>query len=326
MEIGKSIVKIRKDKNLTQDDLARKYYVTRQTISNWETGKSYPDLETIVKISDDFNISLDVLLKEDNKMVKEIDNKVKANKKYKKILMYIVIIICVMAYVFYKEIKLNKFYFEEEKIDKSNIFSETLTINKENEYKGKRLTIDNLSIANYFEDYEKTKNESVFKVKYNKSGEVQSFYSIMSLPQYVNCLSKESLDINFDYTYGELVKTNDSTRKYLDNHNIKDDVDLLNYLKDKYYFRNTIFTFNSRIYINSLLNYFVTAKLINYKKIVLLNGIVNGYIYEYNTGSDQAIKEIHLLNNDKQYIILLGGKDITTNDYITNLLSTVIFN
>ena len=83
MELGKNIVKIRKDNKLTQDDLAEKYYVTRQTISNWENGKSYPDLETLVKISDDFNISLDVLLKEDNKMVKDISKKQKDYKWFK---------------------------------------------------------------------------------------------------------------------------------------------------------------------------------------------------------------------------------------------------
>ena len=80
MEIGKKIAKIRKDNKLTQDDLAEKYFVTRQTISNWENGKSYPDLETLVKISDDFKISLDKLLKEDNKMVKDISKK---QKRYK---------------------------------------------------------------------------------------------------------------------------------------------------------------------------------------------------------------------------------------------------
>ena len=72
MEVGKNIIKIRKDNNLTQDDLANKYFVTRQTISNWENGKTYPDLETLVKISNDFNVSLDILLKEDNKMIKDI--------------------------------------------------------------------------------------------------------------------------------------------------------------------------------------------------------------------------------------------------------------
>lgn len=80
MELGKRLVKIRKDNNLTQDDFAEKYYVTRQTISNWENEKSYPDLETLVKISNDFNISLDVLLKEDNRMIKDISKK---QKNYK---------------------------------------------------------------------------------------------------------------------------------------------------------------------------------------------------------------------------------------------------
>ena len=83
MELGKNILKIRKDNNLTQDDLAEKYYVTRQTISNWENGKSYPDLETLVKISDDFKISLDILLKEDNKMIKDISKKQNDYKWFK---------------------------------------------------------------------------------------------------------------------------------------------------------------------------------------------------------------------------------------------------
>lgn len=83
MELGKNITKIRKQSNLTQDDFAEKYYVTRQTISNWENGKSYPDLETLVKISDDFNISLDILLKDDNKMIKDISKKQKDYKLFK---------------------------------------------------------------------------------------------------------------------------------------------------------------------------------------------------------------------------------------------------
>ena len=88
MELGKNIVKIRKDNKLTQDDLAEKYFVTRQTISNWENGKSYPDLETLVKISDDFNISLDILLKEDKEMVKDISKK---QRRYKWIVIPIVL-------------------------------------------------------------------------------------------------------------------------------------------------------------------------------------------------------------------------------------------
>ena len=72
MNIGKKIMEIRKEHNLSQEDLANMFYVTRQTISSWECGKSYPDIETIIKISDKFNISLDKLLKGDVKMVKKM--------------------------------------------------------------------------------------------------------------------------------------------------------------------------------------------------------------------------------------------------------------
>ena len=57
MELGKRITEIRKQNNMTQEDLAEKFHVTRQTISNWENGKSYPDIETLVCISNEFNVS-----------------------------------------------------------------------------------------------------------------------------------------------------------------------------------------------------------------------------------------------------------------------------
>lgn len=100
MELGKNIIKIRKQNNLTQDDFAQKYFVTRQTVSNWENSKSYPDLETLIKISDDFNISLDILLKEDDKMVKNISKK-QNSCKYIKIFVAILNIIGVVCLIYF---------------------------------------------------------------------------------------------------------------------------------------------------------------------------------------------------------------------------------
>ncbi len=82
MNIGEKIIEIRKERKMTQEDLAKIFHVTRQTVSNWEHEKSYPDLQTIIQISDEFNISLDKLLKEDIQMVKKIDS----YKKYKRYL------------------------------------------------------------------------------------------------------------------------------------------------------------------------------------------------------------------------------------------------
>ena len=111
MNIGSKIAEIRKEHNLSQEELANMFFVTRQTISSWENGKSYPDIETIIKISDKFNISLDKLLKGDKKMVKKIDKKVRLNK-YLIIALIILIIIAIPVGIFgYKksqELEANK--------------------------------------------------------------------------------------------------------------------------------------------------------------------------------------------------------------------------
>lgn len=83
MDFDKKIIELRKQNNLTQEALAEKLNVSRQTVSNWETAKCYPDIETLVIISNKFNISLDVLIKENVKMIKDIDKKVRINKKLK---------------------------------------------------------------------------------------------------------------------------------------------------------------------------------------------------------------------------------------------------
>lgn len=73
MSAGKQIQVIRKTHNLTQEQFGNIFHVTRQTVSNWENEKSYPDLQTLITLSDMYGISLDTILKDDNKMVKTID-------------------------------------------------------------------------------------------------------------------------------------------------------------------------------------------------------------------------------------------------------------
>ena len=77
MKLGERLQKERNKLNITQSEVAKKLRVSRQTISNWETSKSYPDLESLVSLSDYYNISLDVLLKEDDGMIKDVNNKLK---------------------------------------------------------------------------------------------------------------------------------------------------------------------------------------------------------------------------------------------------------
>ena len=72
MNIGEQINNLRKQHGLSQDDFVNLFNVSRQTISNWENGKSYPDLEMIINVSDYFKISIDELLKNDVQTVKKL--------------------------------------------------------------------------------------------------------------------------------------------------------------------------------------------------------------------------------------------------------------
>ena len=75
MDIGLQIKKFREQKNFSQEQLAHKIFVSRQTISNWETNKSCPDVKSLIMLSNIFNVSLDSFIKEDMKEMREIVEK-----------------------------------------------------------------------------------------------------------------------------------------------------------------------------------------------------------------------------------------------------------
>lgn len=60
--VGKNIKKFRSERGMTQEELAEKLSVTRQAISNWETEKTQPDIDTLVRISAELDISAEELI------------------------------------------------------------------------------------------------------------------------------------------------------------------------------------------------------------------------------------------------------------------------
>lgn len=77
MEISQRIKMERQAAKWTQDQLADKIFVSKRTISNWETGKTVPDIESVLHLSKVFQVSLDDLLVTDSAVVKEIKRKEK---------------------------------------------------------------------------------------------------------------------------------------------------------------------------------------------------------------------------------------------------------
>ena len=64
MKFNEKLVSIRKKQGLSQEELGMELQVSRQTISKWESGQSYPDFQSLVMLSDYFGMSLDELVKD----------------------------------------------------------------------------------------------------------------------------------------------------------------------------------------------------------------------------------------------------------------------
>lgn len=100
MDIGLQIKKFREQQKISQEELALKVFVSRQTISNWETNKSCPDVKSLITLSNIFNVSLDDFIKEDIKEMRKIVEK-EATKKFHMISMVFLmelIVVAVSAY------------------------------------------------------------------------------------------------------------------------------------------------------------------------------------------------------------------------------------
>ena len=99
MELGKQIKEHRQEAHLSQEELANRVYVSRQTISNWENDKSYPDVNSLVLLSEIFQISLDNLIKGDIEVMKDVIQKEEIEKmnRYGKIYTIMLIATAVSA-------------------------------------------------------------------------------------------------------------------------------------------------------------------------------------------------------------------------------------
>lgn len=82
MEVGKRIRDERKGAGMSQDDLAARVYVSRQTISSWENDKTYPDVQSLILLSEIFGVTVDSLIKGDvETMTETIDTEVRIMKR-----------------------------------------------------------------------------------------------------------------------------------------------------------------------------------------------------------------------------------------------------
>lgn len=96
MTTGERIKAKRTELGMTQAELAEKLYVSRSTVSNWEIDRNYPDIQSILQISQVLDISLDSLLKEgDGAEIIEADKKIRRKQKRKIRLLLLLVILLI---------------------------------------------------------------------------------------------------------------------------------------------------------------------------------------------------------------------------------------
>lgn len=110
MEMGRKLKEARQMSGLTQENVAEKLNVSRQTISNWETEKFYPDILYVLQLSDLYQVSLDELLKGDERMIQHLENSTNVVKSNQKILLAFICNICFLFLFFIFIIPISKSY------------------------------------------------------------------------------------------------------------------------------------------------------------------------------------------------------------------------
>ena len=108
MELGHRIKSFREKLNMSQEELADKIYTSRQTISNWENDKTYPDINSLKLLSNVFDVSLDNLIEGDIELMKRQINEKERNDFFKLSWIYTIelVVMVLSSYPLFKFLKI----------------------------------------------------------------------------------------------------------------------------------------------------------------------------------------------------------------------------
>lgn len=211
MNLSEKLYECRKNKGWSQEELADKLDVSRQTISKWESGKAVPELDKLIKLSELYNVKVDDLVKENieldinninnNSEEDEINEKVKKkNHKGRNIIFKIIITIILIYLIFclYKFIVLFRFYkiadsFSEENYWMSHTWEldgepdmyvytkkvgSKIIIETSNPYAGENTLLnENGEVISYDIEYIDQEKEIAYKLIYDEESKMYTFWN-----------------------------------------------------------------------------------------------------------------------------------------------------
>ena len=144
MEFNEKLQHLRKQHNMTQEQLAEKLYVTRAAVSKWESGKGYPNIESLKAISSLFAISIDELLS-GNELLELAETENRSNLKRIYNIIGGVVDLLAIVFIFFSTIQKNtrEFY----------LFRQSAILYRNNKFYPFRI-LDNLHSVNMSWNYE----------------------------------------------------------------------------------------------------------------------------------------------------------------------------
>lgn len=105
INVGQKLQMARNKQGLTQEHIAQQLQVSRQTISNWENNKSYPDIVSLITLSELYQISLDQLLKGDKAMIEHLSKSTNTVASNRRLLTAIILnIIILIAFILFNSL------------------------------------------------------------------------------------------------------------------------------------------------------------------------------------------------------------------------------
>lgn len=343
-KIGKFIAEMRKEKNLTQEDLASKIGITKNAVSKWERGISMMDMSLLIPVCDILDISITELLngeRIENENLKEqtdkaikntldyTDKKIHKNK-IKNIIGTVFIIIFIVCFLFfgYKFYLLRKY--TAEKIEDYQKVVNGLNTQKEiRVYKrtipdSDYLVVDHFKIRNDYKDFElQDRNNDMEPIVYKNENTVIQFSTEKYGYLMIDLFASE--DASFYGTGASRIekKFNAADRKYfLLKNDINNDVDFYQYIAKNYYKKNTLFMSRREMMENFAFNTFVNVAVPLVKSITYIKGDYEGYIFQ--SGNDEkSVWEVNIHRDGKRYGFVTNDSRFLDEEYIIDLLGTI---
>ena len=341
-KIGKFIAELRKEKNMTQEQLANKLGITDRAISKWENGRCLMDISFLEPLSKILDVSVVEILNGEKLMNENIckqadkitlntlnyaKNKIKHNKiKNIIVCLVVLIILFLLSFVIYKGILLS--VYNVEPIENYETFVKKLEI--KDEIKIYKKTINDqdylsefdIKIRNDFKGYTREVDGDTVKYNLYDGDTFKSAVWLGKSNQYIDMFTSDSMSLYIDggnslpYS-GEFT---DADRKYfLLKNDINNDLDFLEYIRNNYYIKSNVFTSKRAIKENYAINLFVSVTLPNIQSITLITGDYTGYIFNIN----EDIREVHILRNDISYFLTFNGDNVNSDEYIQDILSSL---